>query len=494
MSKQAKTQKQSNLQLTGLANFFNNYYLASEICNGGEESMRVKFKPSPRKTLEKKRDAESDKEKVERYNRALSKIANSSNEVNISQCPGLNEFVNVYKNTKPAENSTVIHIEDIIPRLMDFDIHAALDISQRYQNLDKEDGNESLLTSHLINNVGLPKYSPVTIKSLYDLLINYFSKEYYLIKIINKIYPHAKRNLSPEKQNGVHTIYVQHIPKNVTEVLELIAEGKDYDEIINVMYERIGSDITDKTAKKVLASDIVRDLVIKNQHGSVNFGEIAKVIKGDGNKIKLLKNTLQEPFRELNKIKAFTKTIINGFEFNGIDRETASFFEQFKSMTAIFTEFAKTIDKKYAKKPTNKGFMQFLADSLKLCYSAFEIDSDEKRGEFLRQFIATIDSKKRLRFSDGLKERLSKLDYTVKDDDSNEIAKICSPSAHDPVQLGKFLKSFGKSCLSMSGIDRLSKTTYISVGLVVLKYVQTEISKILFNRLKSREVTIFFDE
>ena len=207
--------KKRNVSLTGLSNFLNEQYATSVMAN----EIRLKFKPIPRNPPGK-----FDIDKVSK--------------VSVTKCPGLNEFISAF-NASRDENQKAAPVDVIRKNIFDFDARATLDIVSEFKDFDKTINGKSILISHLMRNLDLPHYKPVKAVELCALIDKYFNEGLYKIKLINQIYPHAVRNAEAETKHGVNTIYLQHTPMNTTLVLEQFTDGKDVEDIVKAVHQKI---------------------------------------------------------------------------------------------------------------------------------------------------------------------------------------------------------------------------------------------------------------
>ena len=487
-------QKRRNVSLTGLANFLNEQYATSDLA----DVVKLKFKPVSRKPSEK-------------FN------IDTVSKVSVTKCPGLIEFLDAFEHSRVNEKgeyeptAKAGKVEDIRKNIFDFDARATLDIVNEYKEFDKpDDDGKTILVSHLMRNLDLPHYKPVKAIDLCDLIDRYFIDGLYRIKLINQIYPHAVRKPESDAKHGVNTIYLQHAPQNTSMVLELLTAGESVENIVTAVHKKIIDDMKkDKTIQTILKQPIILDAVLKGKSAELKFVDIipsALKKKLDPKEKSAftpaekrdIKMHIRNCIRELGRTKTLVKTLLNGMEHDNKSVETDGeyYLSQYKRAVERFDEFAAEAANKY-KRTLPKGFLEYFVDTIELCFDVFGIVDKEKKGDFVRQFISTVDVKKRFRFSDSFKKALTEdeLDAPKFIETYKEHAeKLVGDCPFDAEQLAKFLNNFGKSCINIRKEDRLTRQTYIAMALTIIRYVQSQVKQILADKVKSREITIYLTE
>lgn len=487
--------RRRNVSLTGLANFLNEQYSTSVLA----DDLRLKFKPVPRNPSKK-------------FN-----IENVS-KVSVTKCPGLIEFLNVFEHSRVNEEgkydptAKAGKIDKIRKCIFDFDARATLDIVDEFKDFDKPDADgRTILVSHLMRNLDLPRYKPVKAVDLCEFIDKYFTEGLYKIKLINQIYPHAVRNAESEAKHGVNTIYLQHAPQNTTMALELLTKGESVEEIVAAVHRKlIDEQKKEKTVQTIIKQQAIVDAVLEGRGADLKVDDIIPAVlkkKLDPNEKgaftaaekRDIKAHIRRCVRELSRTRTLVKTLLNGMEHNGKTVETDGEFYLtcYKNAVARFDEFAAEAGDKY-KRTLPRGFLEYFVETVALCFDVFGIVEKEKRSDFIRQFINTIDTKKRLRFDDKFKNDL------VEEDTLNVEAfieahkehaeKLVGDNAFDAEHLSKFLNNFGKSCINVRKEDRLTRQTYIAMALTVIRYVQAQVKQVFADKVKSKEITIYLVE
>ena len=486
--------KKRNVSLTGLANFLNEQYSTSDLA----DVVRLKFKTVPRNPTKK-------------FNLdAVSKVA-------VTKCPGLNEFLNVFEHSRVNEKgeydpaAKAGKIEDIRKCIFDFDARATLDIVNEYKEFDKpDDDGKTILVSHLMRNLDLPHYKPVKAIDLCDLIDKYFIDGLYRIKLINQIYPHAVRNTESDAKHGVNTIYLQHAPRNTSMVLERLTKGESLEEILSAVHKKIVDDLKkDKTVQTIVKQQIIVDAVLDGRGAELKFDEVIPAAlkkkldakeKGafSAAEKRDIKAHIRDCVRELSHTKTLVKTLLNGMEHNHktIETDGEFYLSQYKRAVERFDEFSAEAANKY-KRTLPKGFLEYFVETITLCFDVFGIVDKEKKSDFVRQFISTVDTKKRFRFNDAFKNDLTVDDLDVPafiESHKEHAEKLIGDNPFDAEHLAKFLNNFGKSCINIRKEDRLTRQTYIAMALTVIRYVQSQIKHIFADKVKSKEINIYLVE
>lgn len=487
-------QKRRNVSITALANFFEEHYSTSYLA----DYVKLKFKPVPRKPSKK-------------FNLdAVSKVF-------VTKCPGLIEFLNAFEHSRVNEKgeydptAKAGKVEDLRKCIFDFDARATLDIVNEYKEFDKpDDDGKTILVSHLMRNLDLPHYKPVKAIDLCELVDKYFTEGLYKIKLINQIYPHAVRDSESEAKHGVNTIYIQHAPQNTLTVLELLTKGESMEDIVAAVHKKLVEDLKkDKTIQTIIKQQAIVDAVLDGRGAELKFDDIIPAAlkkkldakeKGafTASEKREIKNHIRNCVRELSRTRTLVKTLLNGMEYNNKSIETDGEFylTQYKHAVERFDEFAAEAANKY-KRTLPKGFLEYFVETIALCFDVFGIVDKEKKSDFVRQFIGTIDTKKRLRFNDAFKNTLTEdeLDIpTFIETHKEQAEKLIGDNPFDAEQLAKFLNNFGKSCINIRKEDRLTRQTYIAMALTIIRYVQGQIKQIFADKVKSKEITIYLVE
>ena len=470
-------EKKRNISLTGLANFLNDQYAASEM----SDVVRIKFKPVSSKASKKiNLDAVS--------------------KVGVSKCPGLVEFLDAFNRSRNKETGKADTIEAIRKTIFDFDARATLDIVNEFKNFDKEDSDgNSILTAHLMRNLDLPHYRQIKPVQLCALIDRYFDEELYRIKLINMIYPHSVRDTTSEAKHGVNTVYHQHVPANTDIVLEMYTNGKSVEEIIRAVHKKI-VDEADQMVRNVLKKPIIIDYVIAGKVSELKFNDVIdnKIGKRElpAEDKKKIKIHLRECLRELSRTTTLITTIAKGMEYNKYGyTDAAVFLAKFNEKAEQFKDFARTRNK--YKRDLAKDFLAYFVDTILLCFDVFSIIEKDKKSDFVRQFIGVVDNKRRLRFNDKFRNDLVDDAFVASEFIQTHMIdaeRLVGTSSYDSAGLSKFLNNFGKSCVNVKKEDRLTRSTYIAIALTVLRYLQTKIREILTEKVKSREITIYLTE
>lgn len=470
--------KKRNVSLTGLSNFLNEQYATSVIA----DDVRLKFKPVPRNPSKK-------------FN------LDTVSKVSVTKCPGLNEFITVFNKSRD-ENQKAAPVDVIRKNIFDFDARATLDIVNEFKDFDKTIDGHSILVSRLMRNLDLPHYKPVKAVELCDLIDKYFNEGLYKIKLINQIYPHAVRNAEAEAKHGVNTIYLQHTPVNTTLVLEQFTDGKDVEDIVKAVHQKIIQEHkSNKTLQTIIKQEKIVAAVLDGKGAELKFDElIPSSLKNKTftpSEKRDIKNHIRDCVRELSRTRTLVNTITNGMKHNNYSLVTdaAQFLSKYKDSVERFNDFAEST-KRYNRN-LSKDFLAYFVDTIQLCFDVFGIIEKEKKSDFVRQFISTIDSKKRIRFNDTFKNELVADEFdpvSFVQNHMQDAEKLVGDCCFETSQLSKFLNNFGKSCISVKRDDRLSRSTYIAMALTVIRYVQSEIRHILADKVKSREITIYLVE
>ncbi len=497
--------KKRNVSLTGLANFLNEQYATSVIA----DEVRLKFKPVPRNPSKK-------------FN------LNSVSKVAVTKCPGLNEFMTVFEQSRVNDKgdydptAKAAKVEDFRKNIFDFDARATLDIVSEYSEFDKPDADgRTILVSHLMRNLDLPRYKTVKAVDLCELIDKYFTDGLYRIKLINQIYPHAVRDKQSEAKHGVNTIYLQHAPQNTSMVLELLTKGESVEDIVAAVHKKIADEFKkDKTLQTIIKQQIILDAVLDGRGADLKFADIipAALKKKLDSKEKgaftaaekrEIKAHIRDCVRELSRTRTLVKTLLNGMEHNGktVEADGQYYLSQYMTAVERFEEFASEVGSKFNRR-LPRGFLEYFVETIILCFDIFGIVEKEKKSDFIRQFINTIDTKKRLRFNDAFKNALTEdeLDVTkfidgYTNEEGKEVKgfkehaeKLVGDCPYDAEHLAKFLNNFGKSCITVRKEDRLTRSTYIAMALTVIRYVQGQVKQIFADKVKSREITIYLVE
>jgi hypothetical protein len=362
-----------------------------------------------------------------------------------------------------------------------------------------------------MRNLDLPHYKPVKALDLCGLIDKYFTEGLYKIKLINQIYPHAVRNKDSEAKHGVNTIYLQHAPQNTSMVLELLTNGKSLEEIVTAVHNKIIDELKkDKYLHTVIKQQVILDAVLKGKGGDLKFADIIPSSlkkkldpkeKGawSPSEKREIKMHIRNCIRELGRTRTLVKTLLSGMEYanKSIETDGEYYLTQYKRAVERFDEFAAEAANKYNKRILPKGFLEYFVDTIALCFDVFGIVDREKKSDFVRQFISTIDTKKRLRFNDSFKKDLTvdELDVPTFIETYKEHAeRLVGDCPFEAEQLAKFLNNFGKSCINVRKEDRLTRQTYIAMALTIIRYVQGQVKQILADKVKSREITIYLVE
>lgn len=486
--------KKRNVSLTGLASWLNEQYATSII----SDDIRLKFKPVPRKPSKK-------------FN------IDAVSKVEVTKCPGLIEFMNVFERSRVNEKgdydptAKASKIEDIRKCIFDFDARATLDIVNEYKEFDKPDPDgRTILVSHLIRNLDLPRYKPVKASDLCELVDKYFTDGLYRIKLINQIYPHAVRNADSEAKHGVNTIYLQHAPQNTTMVLELLTKGESVENIVAAVHKTIIDEFKkDKAMQTIIKQQVILDAVLDGRGAELKFDDIIPSTlkkkldsKEPGaftpTQKRDIKTNIRNCVRELSRTRTLVKTLLNGMEHNNktVEADGEFYLSQYKQAVERFDEFAAEASNKY-KRILPRGFLEYFIETIALCFDVFGIIDVEKKSDFVRQFINTIDTKKRVRFNDAFKNDLIKKDLDVAtfiENHKEDAEKLVGDCGFDTEQLAKFLNNFGKSCINVRKEDRLTRSTYIAMALTVIRYVQAQVKQIFADKTKAREIIIYLTE
>lgn len=497
--------KKRNVSLTGLANFLNEQYSTSVIA----DEVRLKFKPVPRKPSKK-------------FNLdAVSKVS-------VTKCPGLNEFMSVFEHSRVNEkgeydpSARAGKVDDFRKSIFDFDARATLDIVHEYENFATPDADgRTILISHLMRNLDLPRYKPVNAIDLCELIDKYFTDGLYKIKLINQIYPHAVRDKDSEAKHGVNTIYLQHAPQNTSMVLELLTNGESVEDIVGAVHKKIVDELKkDKTLQTIVKQQVILDAVLDGRGADLKFDDIipAALKKKLDSKVeggftpaqkRDIKAHIRDCVRELSRTRTLVKTLLNGMEHNNktVEADGKFYLSQYKSAVERFEDFHSEVSNKF-KRTLPRGFLEYFVETVLLCFDIFGIVDKEKKSDFVRQFINTIDPKKRLRFNDSFKNDLTadelnvaefidgrtEKDGTKKKGYKEQAERLVGDCPFEADQLAKFLNNFGKSCINVRKDDRLTRSTYIAMALTVIRYVQSQVKQIFADKIKSKEITIYLVE
>ena len=497
--------KKRNVSLTGLANFLNEQYSTSTIA----DDVRIKFKPVPRKPSKK-------------FN------IDTVSTVSITKCPGLTEFMGAFEHSRVNEkgeydpSARAAKVDTFRKHIFDFDARATLDIVHEYEDFDKpDDEGKTILISHLMRNLDLPRYKPVKALDLCELIDKYFTDGLYKIKLINQIYPHSVRNAESEAKHGVNTIYLQHAPQNTAMVLERLTDGESVEDIVKAVHKKLVDELKkDKTIQTIIKQEKIVEAVLEGKGADLKFDEIipAALKKKLDSKVegaftaaqkKDIRSHIRDCVRELSRTRTLVNTLLNGLDHNNKSIETDGkyYLSQYKSAVERFEEFHSDVPTRF-KRTLPRGFLEYFIETILLCFDIFGIVDKEKKSDFIRQFINTIDTKKRLRFNDTFKNALTEdeLDvskfidgYTDKDGTEKkgfkeQAERLIGDCPFDPEQLSKFLNNFGKSCISVRKDDRLTRSTYVAMALTVIRYVQSQVKQIFADKIKSKEITIYLVE
>ena len=498
------TPKERQLPLTSIVNFLNEKYSVSNFT----QLNNIKFK-----ILNEKRITDKSNKKI----------------INISKCPSVIDFVKTFNQNKliTVEKSTKdgiitqekqISMKELKNYIFDFDIRAIMDIIENYPKFCDIDENtgESILTSHILNNIDLPKYVPISVPELFNIMDKYFLEELYVIKLINNIYPHSEKE---SKGKGLKTIYIQRIPKNVKDTLRLIAEGKSLEEVIEYVQENIKINVVlpGKLEKLLSKSKSIKESILNSipfnnkeffnklteNHSKYKLQIDEKKHTINTNTKKLISQELHKYLRELSQVKYLYNTIMSAIEYHDIDKsELNTYYDRFVKEYDRMNSFFK--NSKYDRK-SSKDFLKYFIDTLNLCFDVFNIPNEVKkisekkevyqRVNFINHFLKTIDTNKRIKLSKDCKKDIVTQDYKmVINKYREEINKIISPNPYgkdDHKKLVSFFYNLGKNSFNPERGDRITREMYIALGLTIIKYIQKEVYKEIYAHIKSNDITIY---
>lgn len=482
---QQKPKKENRFSANVLISFFNTYF---RNLDPSFESKYFKYQKITFKQFTEKHESKK-----------------NSNVINLQDYEGLKLFVDGYRNLK-AEKADA-DMSDIIAATFDPKLRAFLSVIETFQLSKHPDVFKDYVMPHL-------QFEPtreVTIKMFNDALREFFNNSDKIkTKLFNKVFPHGAHENSTSEQ-GVNTIYLQHIAKFHDLILKLVIDEQkpDADILKTVQHEYAKTYVC---SKKELPEDELMKLKIQLVNPEIlKFVQNPEFINKPSKKqiinykwISSLKPyapknkprsepltqsevfAIKELVRELIITVSFLKILRLGFDSNA-DKNPQECYAKYKELVAKTEAFK---DAHLDVADTYQGFLKFLVDSVRFIKNNFDYKYP------LKSLTADSQFKVQLRFPKKLRTELEKLFNADSEPTDAVIAKLCSENRIDweTVNAPKSY-NFGE-CDIYAKIGKypkleLTKEYRVGVGAAIVSYIQDELRLLRALNRKKKDLIVY---